>query len=103
MCNVSSQGIKIITDTNIQVQCAENYRGRIFALCDTVFNVLFVVGLFIGALRAAARTGTPYAVVAGVAAGYLILATGYAVAVPRPPAAGGPCPPAPARHRRGRA
>lgn len=77
VANVSSQGIKIVVDTNVQVHCAENFRGRIFSVQDTLFNLLFVIGLFIAAVTLP-PDGHSVAAICVVAAGYLTLAAGYA-------------------------
>ncbi|MCT4354906.1 MFS transporter [Streptomyces sp. Je 1-79] len=37
-----TQGVKIATDTVVQTSVDDAYRGRIFALYDTLFNVAFV-------------------------------------------------------------
>ncbi len=77
VANVSSQGIKIVVDTNVQVHCAENFRGRIFSVADTLFNLLFVIGLFIAAVALPAN-GHSVTAICAVAAGYLLLAAAYA-------------------------
>ena len=40
-----TQATKIVTDTALQVDIADDYRGRVFSVNDTAFNLLFVVGL----------------------------------------------------------
>ena len=64
LMNVSSQGIKIVVDTKVQTYCDENFRGRVFSVEDTLFNVLYVLGLFIGALTLPANGHSPTAIVA---------------------------------------
>jgi hypothetical protein len=76
LMNVSSQGIKIVVDTNVQTFCDENFRGRVFSVEDTLFNVLFVIGLFIGALTLPAN-GHSIAAIVGISVGYLLVAAGY--------------------------
>jgi len=78
LLNVSSQGIKIVVDTNVQTYCDENFRGRVFSVEDTLFNMLFVIGLFIGAVTLP-DNGHSTATIASISAGYLLLAAGYAV------------------------
>lgn len=78
LLNVSSQGIKIVVDTNVQTYCDENFRGRVFSVEDTLFNVFFVIGLFIGAATLPANGHSAAAIVA-ISAGYLLVAAYYAV------------------------
>ncbi|MGH3728901.1 MAG: MFS transporter [Micromonosporaceae bacterium] len=47
--NIASQGTKIVVDTAIQQECADDYRGWVFSVNDTAFNLCFVIGLFTGA------------------------------------------------------
>src|SRR4029453_1154462 len=49
--NLSGQGTKIVVDTDLQHECADDYRGRVFSLTDTAFNASFVLGLFGAAVR----------------------------------------------------
>lgn len=84
IANISSQGIKIVVDTNVQLQCAEEFHGRVFSFEDTLFNFMFVVGLFIAALTLPSdghSTGTLVA----VAGGYLVLGVSYAWLTRRQP------------------
>jgi hypothetical protein len=76
--NLASQGIKIVVDTDLQHECADEFRGRVFSINDTAFNALFVVGLFIGAL-ALPDNGRSIAVLAAVAIGFPVIAAWYAV------------------------
>jgi hypothetical protein len=75
--NVAAQSTKIIVDTDIQHECADEFRGRVFSVNDTAFNLTFVGGLFIAAttLPVDGRSVTAAVV---VAAGYGVLAVGYA-------------------------
>lgn len=47
--NLAGQGVKILVETDLQHECADEYRGRVFSLNDAAFNVTFLVGLFVGA------------------------------------------------------
>jgi MFS family permease len=76
LANISSQGIKIVVDTNVQTHCDEDFHGRIFSIEDTLFNFMFVVGLFIGAFTLPSD-GHSVGAVLGVSAGYLVLALSY--------------------------
>jgi len=42
MLGFVAQGVKICVDTHIAQRVADDYRGRVFSLYDTLFNVLFV-------------------------------------------------------------
>ena len=85
LMNISSQGVKIVVDTSVQLYCDENYRGRVFSIEDTLFNVLFVLGLFIGALTLPANGKSVSAIIA-ISAGYLVVAAGYALLTRNDPA-----------------
>jgi MFS family permease len=82
--SVGSQGTKIITDTTLQLDVEDDFRGRVFSLNDTGFNLMFVSGLFIGALTLPA-TGVSAAVMIGVGVGYALIAVGFAIASRRMP------------------
>ncbi len=73
-----TQGTKIVTDTALQVEIADDYRGRVFSVNDTAFNLLFVAGLVIGALILPDDGHAPSAVVV-VSAGYGVIAAWFAV------------------------
>ncbi|WP_327289936.1 MFS transporter [Streptomyces sp. NBC_01198] len=47
---IATQGAKIATDTVVQAQVDDAYRGRVFSLYDVVFNVAFVGAAAIAAL-----------------------------------------------------
>ena len=79
LMNLSSQGIKIVVDTNVQTYCDENFRGRVFSVEDTLYNVLYVIGLFIAAATLPVDGHSPTAIVA-ISLGYLAVALGYAAA-----------------------
>ena len=82
LMNLSSQGIKIVVDTNVQVHCDESFRGRVFSVADTLFNVFFVFGLFIGALTLP-DNGHSMTTIVTVAIGYLAVSAFYAVVTRR--------------------
>jgi MFS family permease len=71
-----SQGVKICVDTLLQREVEDAYRGRVFTICDMVFNVALVVaaGLTAAALPANGRAPTALAVVGVV---YLGTALAY--------------------------
>lgn len=84
LVSVVAIGVKIVADTALQVECDDEYRGRVFSVNDTVFNLLFVAGVYAGAVLlpadgrspiAVALVGVAYAVLAGW---YMWLAPGHA-------------------------
>jgi MFS family permease len=75
--NIATQGIKIVVDTALQHECDDVYRGRVFSINDTMFNLCFVVGLFIGALVLPPNGHSPTVLLA-VAVGYALVACWYA-------------------------
>ncbi|MEO6503846.1 MAG: MFS transporter, partial [Jatrophihabitantaceae bacterium] len=42
LLGLAAQGVKICVDTLIAQRVADDYRGRVFSLYDTLFNVIFV-------------------------------------------------------------
>jgi MFS family permease len=79
LVSVSSQAIKIVVDTSLQHECDDDFRGRVFSVNDTTYNVFFVVGLFVGALTLP-DNGRSAAALVVVAIGYALLTAWYAVA-----------------------
>ncbi|MET7418009.1 MFS transporter [Dactylosporangium sp. NPDC005555] len=76
--NLAAQAIKIVTDTSLQHECADDFRGRVFSINDTAFNIMLVAGMYIGALTLP-YTGRSAAVLSVVAVCYVLAAAGYAV------------------------
>ena len=72
-----SQAVKICVDTTLQESVADDYRGRVFSVYDTLFNVTFVAGLVISAF-VLPPSGISSAMLVVVGAGYLLTAVGYA-------------------------
>jgi hypothetical protein len=85
--NVAAQSTKIIVDTALQHECADAFRGRVFSVNDTAFNLTFVAGLFLAAVTLPADGESVTAVIA-VAAGYAVLAGWYAAVARRAVPAG---------------
>jgi MFS family permease len=73
---VASQGISICTATILQQEMEDDFRGRVFALADMMFNAAFVVGAAVSAAFMPV-TGRSAALVAVAAVGYLVTAAGY--------------------------
>jgi hypothetical protein len=80
--NLASQGMKIVVDTAVQTECADEFRGRVFSVNDTLFNLCFVVGLYLAA-RTLPADGHSYPALVCVATGYLLLAGWLAVVLGR--------------------
>ncbi|MFK3729712.1 MFS transporter [Streptomyces sp. NPDC088090] len=64
-----TQGAKIATDTVVQTQVDDAYRGRVFSLYDVLFNVAFVAAAGVAALMLPPDGRSPLLIVL-VAAGY---------------------------------
>ncbi|NJP35936.1 MFS transporter, partial [Micromonospora thermarum] len=80
--NVAGHGIKIVVDTMVQHECADAFRGRVFAVNDTTFNLAYVLGM-VGVARFLPDDGRSPVLLGVAAAGYACLAIGYAVAAGR--------------------
>jgi len=80
--SLAAQGIKIVVDTRIQQECHDDFRGRVFSVNDTLYNMCFVAGLFAAALALPAD-GRSVAAIVLVGVGYLVLAGWFAMAAGR--------------------
>ncbi|MDQ4037794.1 MAG: MFS transporter [Actinomycetota bacterium] len=76
------QAVKICADTVFQQHVSDAYRGRVFSVSDTLFNLSFVGGLLVGAWMLPAN-GVSLPVIFGVGVVYLLTAAGYAMAARR--------------------
>lgn len=76
LVNITSQGIKIVVDTSIQATIEDEYRGRLFSLNDTVFNVAFIVGMFL-CVTILPQDGYAPWILFVTAGGYVLLASWY--------------------------
>jgi hypothetical protein len=72
-----AQGVKICVDTTLQEWVEDDFRGRVFSVYDTLFNVTYVTALLVGAFLLPA-SGISYPLLGVVAGGYLLAAFGYA-------------------------
>jgi hypothetical protein len=72
-----AQAVKICVDTTLQETVDDDFRGRVFSVYDTLFNVTFVAALLMGAFSLP-PSGVYWPVLVAVAAGYLLAARGYA-------------------------
>jgi len=68
-----AQGIKICVDTTLQEAVDDDFRGRVFSVYDTLFNVTFVASLLVGAV-VLPESGVSLAALLVVGAGYLVTA-----------------------------
>lgn len=80
--NVAGHGIKIVVDTMVQHECADAFRGRVFAVNDTTFNLAYALGA-VAASRFVPDDGRSPLLLGVAAAGCACLAAGYAVAARR--------------------
>jgi MFS family permease len=74
---VASQGVKIVVDTLVQTNVDDEFRGRVFALYDVIFNVAFVAAAAVAAL-VLPDTGKSYVVLVATSAGFALTALWYA-------------------------
>ena len=80
--NVAAQGIKIVVDTSLQHECDDAFRGRVFSVNDTTFNLAYVLGLFAAALTMPDDGHSPTALVV-VSVGFALIAAAYAAVAGR--------------------
>ncbi len=71
-----AQGIKISVDTLVQQQIDDEFRGRVFALYDTLFNVTLVIAAVLTATVLPENGHSPVSVIV-IAAGYAVTALAY--------------------------
>jgi MFS family permease len=70
------QGIKICVDTLVAQRIADDFRGRVFSLYDTLMNLLFVSAAVLTALVLPENGKSSIAVIV-IGAAYLIVGVGY--------------------------
>ena len=73
---LSAQGVKICVDTLVQTGVDDAFRGRVFALYDVIFNVVFVGAAAVGAF-AIPTSGKSYPLFTCVSIGYAATAAAY--------------------------
>lgn len=71
-----AQGIKICVDTTLQESVDDDFRGRVFSVYDTLFNVTFVASLLAGALLLP-ESGVSLALLVAIGGGYLLTAVAF--------------------------
>ena len=90
LLGLAAQGVKICVDTLIAQRVADDYRGRVFSLYDTLFNVIFVAAGVLTALLLP-ETGKSTAAETTIGIAYLLIGALYLFARdtdPFAPAAG---------------
>jgi MFS family permease len=68
--------VKIYVDTTLQEVVEDDFRGRVFSVYDTLFNVTFVLALLVGALLLP-PSGVSWAMLLVVGIGYLLTAAAF--------------------------
>jgi MFS family permease len=71
-----SQAVKICVDTTLQESVDDDFRGRVFSVYDTLFNVTYVAALVVGAFTLP-PSGMSYWALLVVAVGYVLTALVY--------------------------
>jgi hypothetical protein len=84
---VVAQGIAICTTTILQQEVDDDFRGRVFAINDMLYNAAFVLGAAGSALFLPA-TGRSYPMLATLGGGYLVAAGAYWLLSRQSPATG---------------
>jgi hypothetical protein len=64
-------------DTTLQETVDDDFRGRVFSVYDTLFNVAFVVALVLAAFVLPA-SGISYPLLVAVGVGYVLTGLNYA-------------------------
>lgn len=80
---LSAQSVKICVDTLVQTGVDDGFRGRVFAVYDVVFNVVFIAAAAAGALIIPV-SGRSYPVIGLLAAGYAAAAGWFQARSGRP-------------------
>ncbi len=73
----TGQAVKICVDSTLQESVADDFRGRVFSVYDTLFNVTFVVAV-VAAAVVLPPSGISHLLLLTVGAGYLAAAAAYA-------------------------
>jgi len=72
----AAQGVKICVDTVVEQRVADDFRGRVFSLYDTLFNVVFVSAAVLTALILP-ENGRSVLAVMGIGSAYLVTGVVY--------------------------
>jgi len=76
LLGLTAQGVKICVDTLVAQRVADDFRGRVFSLYDTLFNVVFVAAGVLTAL-VLPETGKSAIAVCGIGLAYLVTGAAY--------------------------
>jgi len=76
LLGVGSQGIKICVDTLVQQDIEDEYRGRVFTIYDTLFNLTLVAAAVITAVALPDNGRSPISLIV-IAVAYAATAVGY--------------------------
>ncbi len=82
LLGLAAQGVKISVDTTVQETIDDDFRGRVFSVYDTLFNVMYVLAAVVGVFTLP-DTGKSYAMLIAVAIGYVATALLYRTATRR--------------------
>lgn len=72
----TTQATKVCVDTLVQSNIDDEFRGRVFSLYDTSFNLSFVAGSFVAAF-VLPSSGKSIAALIAMSVGYIVIATVY--------------------------
>jgi hypothetical protein len=86
LLGLAAQGVKICVDTLTAQEVEDEYRGRVFSIYDTVFNLVFVAAGVLTAL-ALPENGKSSVAVVFIALCYALTGLGYLLASARHPVA----------------
>ncbi len=89
LLGLAAQGVKICVDTLIAQRVADDYRGRVFSLYDTLFNVIFVAAGVLTALMLP-ETGKSSTAVVVIGLAYAVTGAVYLLAPDTDPIAAVP-------------
>lgn len=79
LLGIAAQGVKISVDTTVQQNVDDEFRGRVFSVYDTLFNLMFVCAVVVGAFTLPI-TGRSYPMLGVIAAGYAMSAVAFGFA-----------------------
>lgn len=75
----TTQATKVCVDTLVQTNVDDEFRGRVFSVYDTAFNLSFVTGALLAAFTLPTN-GKSLAALVAMSAAYLVIAVMYATA-----------------------
>jgi MFS family permease len=79
----ATQATKVCVDTLVQTGIDDEYRGRVFSLYDTAYNLSFVAGAFVAAL-VLPDSGKSVVALIAMSVAYVAIAVVYQAGEPRP-------------------